>query len=162
MMKFVLALAAVLAAALLIASQTPIWDREGIPPEVRPGAGARASEAERQVLLADRAFVEAHAGRRAGALESVLAEEFTYIGDERLGRQEYLESVARAGFKLYEAGEVAVRVYDGAAVLTAREHFSATRDGRDISGRHSRLTVYVLRSGKWRAVVTQVRPLPGD
>lgn len=163
-MKLTLALSAAVAAALFAAWQTPIWDREGIPPkggEAPRKRDARAPNAEQQVLNADKIFIGAHAARGRDALAAVLAEDFTFIGDETLGREAYLESAAGAGYEFYETEGTAVRVYGDAAVLTGRDHWKANRGGRVVEGRYSRLTVYIHRLGKWRAVATQVRPLPG-
>jgi hypothetical protein len=162
-MKLALAFSTAVLAALFAAWQTPIWDREGIPPNKgeAPRKGvARVPHAEQQILNTDKIFIGAHTSRSLDALASVLSEDFTFIGDQTLGRKEYLEGAAGTAYEFYETAETAVRVYGDAAVLTSRDHWKANRGGRVLEGRYNRLTVYIHKLGKWRAVATQVRPLP--
>ena len=118
---------------------------------------------EQVVRELDQAWNEAYPRCDAGALEQILAEEWTAIdGQGRIiDRQQLLEALVSAPnpFEQHRFWEIRVRLYGDCAIVTGRLSGHGTREGQRfvVDQRYTR--VYIRRAECWRALATQVTPV---
>jgi hypothetical protein len=167
-MKVFFSVCATFALVSLAMLQTPIWDRQGIPPRPEPTpnkeAGpqrvdertVRGGVAERGLLEIGREWANACVRRDVGKLGAILADDFTFTTPDgsTLNRAQFISSVGesdRAIDDIKVEGEY-VRVYEDVALVTG-SYAVKTRDlGSRVGGPHRFTAVYVWRSDRWRAV----------
>ncbi|MBA3491718.1 MAG: nuclear transport factor 2 family protein [Rubrobacteraceae bacterium] len=91
-------------------------------------------------------------------LERIVGQEYTLAannfpgGRTRLSRQEWMSTVPAYEVHSYEFANVAVRTYEGAAVVLADLQLRATVRGEDRSGSFAVTDVWAKRDGRWQVV----------
>ena len=128
--------------------------RAGDRPDRADGAdGSDLALIERERL---RALVERDMGRAA----ELHADDFQLItpSGRALSKDEYLEKVRThdIDYATWDAGEIAVRLYGGAAVLRYRAEISFIVDGVPTPRRRTwHMDLYERRDGRWQVVWSQ-------
>jgi hypothetical protein len=106
----------------------------------------------------ERSRLEALVRADGARLDALHASDFELINPygARYGKREYLRQVGtgQLDYTMWEAGEIAVRVYGSAAVLRYDdEAFEVRFDGEVVSeGRLSHTNLYEKRDGSWQIV----------
>ncbi len=108
----------------------------------------------------DREWNEAYPRRDVGALDRILADDWTCIdGAGRVvSKRELIERVASNPnpFESHEFDEFNLRLYGDGAVVTGRLSGRGRDAGGEFTLRQRFTRVYARRGGAWRAVATQV------
>jgi ketosteroid isomerase-like protein len=123
-----------------------------------------AEASDREVLEAqDRRFAAMVAGDVA-ALGPLLADELTYTHSNGWveTREQFLESIRSKAlqYRSIDPGDVAVRVYGEAAVVTGKAAMKVLSNGQDLAMAVRFTAVYVRREGGWRLAAWQTTRLP--
>lgn len=119
--------------------------------------------AVREVIAAERAWVQAHRGLDLDALEGLMAEEYLHILPDGsvIGKQADLASYRRGDrhWDYAESDQYHVEVFGDAAVLVGRWRARGVNAGEPFDYAARFLSVYVKRAGRWQMVVAQSTPL---
>jgi ketosteroid isomerase-like protein len=126
---------------------------------------ARDGSAEEQVKVLEAQVAKAIVKGEIGFFEKHYADDFTAVrGDGGLGtRAQELDNL-RSGttkFESYDIGELTVRVYGDAAVVSALYSVKSTINGKRYDGDVRATRVWVKRNREWKLVrhhVTRVAP----
>ncbi len=120
--------------------------------------------AVREVIAAERAWVQAHRDLDLQALEQLMAEEYLHIRADGsvIGKQTDLASYRRGDrhWDYAESDEYRVEVFGNTAVLVGRWRARGVNAGEPFDYAARFLSVYVKRAGRWQMVVAQSTPLP--
>jgi ketosteroid isomerase-like protein len=122
------------------------------------------SDAERQLVELEQAWMDAVRGRDMGFLEDLLAADFTLTtgrpGVEVRSRREYLE-VTREGYFLeaFEFEEVHVRLYGNAGVVRSRYRQRGRIGDEDRTGHYLMTDIFMRTDGRWKAAARHITPL---
>lgn len=119
--------------------------------------------AVREVIAAERAWVQAHRGLDLDALEGLMAEEYLHILPDGsvIGKQADLASYRRGDrhWDYAESDQYHVEVFGDAAVLVGRWRARGVNASEPFDYAARFLSVYVKRAGRWQMVVAQSTPL---
>lgn len=127
------------------------------------GAHAAAGNPAEQALVAlEQSWVRALEKGDAAALEAALASTFVDTDEEghRTGRADLLGAL-RSGdlkFRSVKLGEMQVRVYGDAAVVTGTAVQDADYKGKPLVARVAFTDTFVKQKGRWRAVASHRSP----
>ena len=115
-----------------------------------------ADEAERVVLQAEGARIQAMLAGDLPVLNTFLAADLTYVhsGGQLETKTEFIERL-RTGHLRYrrlDREEVRARVYGKTAVVTGRAHVEVDADGEQHAFEIRFLEVWVSKNGRWQMV----------
>jgi len=121
--------------------------------------GVEAAKAE--VRKAQDDLIDAYLRRDVGALDRLLADEYTFVNDDSGGladKQQILASFGSGGDRKitsYRRQDDRVRLYGDVAVLTYRYQSTETYKGQNNGGDYRVMRVLVERDGRWQMVSGQ-------
>ena len=99
---------------------------------------------------------EAHVRGDAGTLDQLFADDLVVAvpGMRTMSKADSLGVMAsgRMKFDRYESSDTAIRIYDGAAIVTGRIQRTRTVGGRESKDDWLFTKVYVRRAGRWQVV----------
>ena len=99
---------------------------------------------------------EAHVRGDAGTLDQLFADDLVVAvpGMRTMSKADSLGVMAsgRMKFDRYESSDTAIRIYDGAAIVTGRIQRTRTAGGRESKDDWLFTKVYVRRAGRWQVV----------
>jgi ketosteroid isomerase-like protein len=127
---------------------------------------ARAKDAktvEETLLQMERAWTDALLKNDPAALEKVLAPDWVGVGASGTNTQaQYVADLKSGALKMESqtVGEMKVRIFGDAAVVTGSEDEKSTFQGIDTSGHYVWTDVYAKRKGRWQAVASQLTLVP--
>lgn len=102
------------------------------------------------------AWNEAHVRGDAATLDQLFADDLVVAvpGMRTMSKADSLGVVAsgRMTFDRYESSDTAIRIYDGAAIVTGRIQRTRTVGGRESQDDWLSTKVYVRRAGRWQVV----------
>jgi uncharacterized protein (TIGR02246 family) len=102
------------------------------------------------------AWNEAHLRGDVATLDQLFADDLVVVvpGMRAMSKADSLGVMAagRMTFDRYESSDTAIRIYDGAAVVTGRIHRTRTVGGRQSKDDWLFTKVYVRRGGRWQVV----------
>lgn len=86
-----------------------------------------------------------------------------------VNRSDYLSSWAHGfdGFKYWDYRDENIQLFNGVALVHARNKYVVTRDGKEITGMSMYTDVYVKEDGEWKCIQAQISRVspenyPGD
>jgi RNA polymerase sigma factor (sigma-70 family) len=163
--KFKLVIAAVLlimGGSAVVFSQVPSQKSES-----RPGSAAPAGEADREairgdeldVIMLDRAWVDAIPRRDAAVVNRILADDFEGVdtAGNLFTKASYLPDLRNGAFgvQTIELDEIKTRLFGETAVVTSRIKIA----GHPTRGRMT--NVYIKRQGRWQCVASHASGIVG-
>jgi ketosteroid isomerase-like protein len=95
-------------------------------------------------------------------LDRIMADDFMFSypleGDDKA---QFIADVTNGDLKVehISRGQVSVRVFGNAAILTARDSATWLYHGRELSGQYKILEVYSQREGQWKLCAMQACPM---
>jgi ketosteroid isomerase-like protein len=95
-------------------------------------------------------------------LDRIMADDFMFSypleGDDKA---QFIADVTSGNLKVehISRGQVSVRVFGNAAILTARDSATWLYHGRELSGQYKILEVYSQREGQWKLCAMQACPM---
>jgi uncharacterized protein (TIGR02246 family) len=102
------------------------------------------------------AWNEAHVRGDAATLDQLFADDLVVAvpGMRTMSKADSLGVMAsgRMTFDRYESSDTAIRIYDGAAIVTGRIQRTRTVGGREAKDDWLFTKVYVRRAGRWQVV----------
>ena len=102
------------------------------------------------------AWNEAHVRGDAATLDQLFADDLVVAvpGMRTMSKADSLGVMAsgRMKFDRYESSDTAIRIYDGAAIVTGRIQRTRTVGGRESKDDWLFTKVYVRRAGRWQVV----------
>lgn len=104
-------------------------------------------------------WTESYAKGDAAFLERHLSDDYidTFPDGTVLDRNGEIESVKSGTVAFTEIpGEINVRIYGEAAVITGRSTIKAKLKGQDVSGEHRFTHVWIRQDDRWQVVASQV------
>jgi hypothetical protein len=120
-----------------------------------------AATAEAEVRKAQDDLIDAYLRRDTGALDRLLAEEYTFVNDDAGGvadKRQILASFGSGGNRKitsYRRQDDRVRLYGEVAVLTYRYQSTETYKGQNSGGDYRVMRILVKRDGRWQMVSGQ-------
>lgn len=112
------------------------------------------------IATLNRRWMQAYTKGDIGFLEMYMSEDYvgTFPDGTVHNKKSEIEAVRSGAVKIgeMEPKEVAVRVYDKAAVITGRSSIKALVDGQAMSADFRFTDVWIAREGRWQAVASQV------
>ena len=122
-------------------------------------------ELAREVLQAERAWVEAHRRLDIAALDWLMADDYRHIRADGsvAGKADDLVSYQTGDryWEFAESDEYDIQVYGHTAVLIGRWRARGINAGERFDYMARFISVYVKRDGCWQMVAAQSTPLPG-
>jgi ketosteroid isomerase-like protein len=118
-----------------------------------------------EVAELTRQWTESYARRDTSALERYLSDDYvsTFPDGKVLDKKGEIEAVASGAVAFTEIpGEMNVRVYGDAAVVTGWSFLKARVADKDVSGDYRFIHVWTKRSERWQVVASQVTRIAGD
>jgi ketosteroid isomerase-like protein len=120
-----------------------------------------STEQEVKKLVEDWARAESRGD--AGFLDRTLADGFVGIGPRgfMLTKEQWVAR-HRSGDLKYQSftlDEVQVRMYDGAAIVTARQKATAIYQGQPMPGEFRLMLTFVQQQGRWLLAGSQLSPI---
>jgi ketosteroid isomerase-like protein len=121
-----------------------------------------------EVRKAQDDLIDAYLRRDVGALDRLLADEYTFVNDDPGGvadKQQILTSFGSGGDRKitsYRRQDERVRLYGDVAVLTYRYQSTETYRGQNSGGDYRVTRILVKRDGRWQMVngqETKVSPM---
>ena len=115
--------------------------------------------------LADRfrAYREAIAKRDLTTLDDIWADDYTFTNPHGafLNKKQRLENLRSAHTQIEPVAteDQDVRVYGDTAVITGRITLKGKYSGKEASGHHRSISVWVNQQGRWRLVANQLTPI---
>lgn len=107
-------------------------------------------------LTLETAWNEAHVRGDAATLDRLFADDLVVAvpGMRTMSKSDSLGVMAsgRMKFDRYESSDTAIRIYDGAAIVTGRIQRTRTVGGRESKDDWLFTKVYVRRAGRWQVV----------
>lgn len=123
------------------------------------------TELIREVLQAEREWVEAHRRLDIAALERLMADEYKHIRADGtvVGKEEDLASYETGDryWDFAESDEYDIQLYGQTAVLIGRWRARGENAGERFDYAARFISVYVKRHGRWQMVAAQPTPLAG-
>ena len=121
---------------------------------------AEASRVETESLLRqlNDEWVKALVRRDAATLDRIMADDFFFAypleGDDK---REFIGDVASGDLRVeyLNRDHVSVRIWEGTAIVTARDEAKWFYQGREWSGNYKIIHVYSRRENQWRLVAVQ-------
>lgn len=121
-------------------------------------AQQKSGSADQELLKLEQDWTNANLKADAAVLEHILADDYTWINPDGVLRTK-AQNIA-----LIKSGELVipsmvtddmkVRIYGDAAVVTGRNTFKATLEGKEINGQERWTDTWIKRDGRWRCVAT--------
>ena len=120
----------------------------------------RGGDDAADVMATERAWIEALRTNDASALDAILADDYA-LTDDRGHRRTKADDLsrARAGtlhFDVYDARDLAVRVWGETAVVTGLGEVRGTSNGRAFASTFAFTDTFAKVDGGWRAVAAHV------
>lgn len=142
-MKQILPVCLLLAAATALLGQAP----------------SGQNSVEQTLIQMERDWSQADTQKDAAALDRILAEDWIGIDFEGtvLTKAQALKGINSDSASLESTvlGDMKVRVYGNAAIVTGTDTEKGEYHGKDSSGKYLWTDVFVLRDGRWQAVSSQ-------
>ena len=119
-------------------------------------------ETERELRQMNDEWVKALVRGDADTLNRIMAEDFFFAypmeGDDR---STFIHDVVSGAIRVEQLlrENVAVRIWENTAVLTAKDSARWFYNGRDFSGHYKIIHIYSLREGGWQLVSVQACPI---
>ncbi len=117
------------------------------------GVGADIQKLEKQ-------WVAAATKQDIGPLQSLLAEDYTLTNPvgQVVPKAIFVAKIKDGSFKIesLEYGQIKVRTYGDAAVVTGRIALRGAWEGTDVSGEYAFTDTFIKQAGKWRQAAGQV------
>ena len=121
-------------------------------------------ELVREVLQAERVWVEAHRRLDIAALDRLMADDYRHIRTDGsvVGKAEDLVSYQTGDryWDFAESDEYDIQVYGHTAVLIGRWRARGINAGERFDYAARFISVYVKQDGRWQMVAAQSTPLP--
>lgn len=118
------------------------------------------------VLLAERAWLEAHLRLDMLAFEQLMADEFTQVGSNGalLGKRDVLASLASGERKWVhaESDEYCIQVYGSTALVYGRWRAQGVNSGHHFDYAARYVAVWISRDDRWQLVSDQSTPISGS
>jgi ketosteroid isomerase-like protein len=127
---------------------------------------ARAKDAksvEQTLIQLEHAWTDAVVKNDTAALGKILGDDWVGIGASGPTTKAQLLADLKSGDMKFESqtlGEMKVRVFGDAAVVTGSDDEKASYKGKDTSGHYVWTDVFVKRKGQWQAVASQGALVP--
>jgi ketosteroid isomerase-like protein len=119
-----------------------------------------------EVLIAERAWLEAHLRLDLLTLERLMADEFTQVAANGvlLGKSDALASLASGERKwdLAESDEYRVQIYGSAALVYGRWRAKGVNSGHHFDYAARYVAVWIRRDDRWQLVSDQSTPISGS
>jgi len=127
-----------------------------------PETAAAEDPAVAELMRLETVWNDAHVSGDADTLAGLWADSLTiaFPGKPVLNKADAL-AVARAGlikFSRYQTTDIAVRVFNGAAIVTGRMRWSRLVDGRSVEDDWQFTKTYVRTQGKWLVAAFHASP----
>jgi len=111
-------------------------------------------------------WTTAEINKDIAAFDRILADDWIQIDWEGKTdtKKQWLEFVSSPDFKITTARivEMRMRQFGNVAVVTGVNEEKSTIKGKDTSGRYAWTDTYANRDGRWKAVASQVTPVPNS
>jgi uncharacterized protein (TIGR02246 family) len=121
-------------------------------------AASPAENVEQALIKLEREWAEALVKADVAALDRVMADDWSmtnWDGRTQTKAQSIAEIKSGANkFEVVSVGDIKVRVFGDAAVVTLAQTEKSQERGKDSSGRYLFTDVWVKRDGRWQAVAT--------
>jgi ketosteroid isomerase-like protein len=133
---------------------------------IAPMTCSASMDATAEVLLAERAWLEAHLRLDVSTLQRLMADEFTQIGSNGvlLRKNDVLASFAGGQRKWdhAESDEYRVQIYGSTALVCGRWRAKGINSGHHFDYAARYVAVWVRREGRWQLVSDQSTPISGS
>jgi len=139
-----------------------LWKQELVDFLAAPPAGG-AFDTAAEVEARERALVRAIGSGDLQAYDRLVAEDYVALrtaGDQTKAQVIDGYRAGKLSYRGLDITDVAVRVLDDTAVVSARTLGNRVEDGRESPNRVRYLRVWAKRDGAWRAVLQMAVPLP--
>jgi len=115
-----------------------------------------SQDAESEIRRLEALWTKAEIAKDAATVGTLLADDFVYVDPDGnpMSAREDLSGIGDPDFRVesYGVSGLKVRVYGDMAIVTGVETLKhASYAGQDLSGRYRMVTVWVRRSGAWKA-----------
>jgi ketosteroid isomerase-like protein len=123
-------------------------------------AQQKSGSAEQELIDSEQGWANAQVQVKLdlAVLERILADDYTWINQEGVLRTkaQNLELIKSGGLVIPSmvTDDMKVRIYGDAAVVTGRNTFKATLEGKDINGQERWTDTWIKRNGRWQCVAT--------
>jgi ketosteroid isomerase-like protein len=136
---------------LLMALSLPVW---GAAKKKAPAASVPNT-----LMQMERDWSQAGLKKDFKTLDRILADDWVSIDSlgQATTKAQTLAAMksSQSSQQSIELGEMKVRVFGTAAVVTGTDVEKGSYKGQDSSGKYSWMDVFVKRNGRWQAVVSQ-------
>lgn len=121
-------------------------------------AQQKSGSAEQELLKLEQDWTNANLKADVAVLDRILADDYTWINQEGVLRTkaQNLELIKSGGLVIPSmvTDDMKVRIYGDAAVVTGRNTFKATLEGKDFDGQERWTDTWIKRNGRWQCVAT--------
>lgn len=121
-------------------------------------AQQKSGSAEQELLKLEQDWTNANLKADVAVLDRILADDYTWINQEGVLRTkaQNLELIKSGGLVIPSmvTDDMKVRIYGDAAVVTGRNTFKATLEGKDFDGQERWTDTWIKRNGLWQCVAT--------
>lgn len=121
-------------------------------------AQQKSGSVEQELLKLEQDWTNANLKADVAVLDRILADDYTWINQEGVLRTkaQNLELIKSGGLVIPSmvTDDMKVRIYGDAAVVTGRNTFKATLEGKDFNGQERWTDTWIKRNGRWQCVAT--------
>ena len=121
-------------------------------------AQQKGGSAEQELLQLEQEWTNANVKADVAVLDRILADDYTWINQDGVLRTkaQNIELIRSRELVIPSmvTDDMKVRIYGDAAVVTGRNTFKATLQGKEINGQERWTDTWIKRDGRWRCVAT--------